>query len=149
MKFGKRSQKVRATVHADLQKILNLAIKRSPIDFSLTEGQRSITRQRNLFKNGKSKLNPDNPSHLRNAMHLKLPKSHAVDFCVYVKGMKLAYDIPHLCVIWGVMDSCAKELYTAGKIKHILRWGGNWDMDGEVVSDQDFDDLCHVELFNP
>jgi len=148
-KFGTQSLGHLSTVHADMQKILRLSIKRSPVDFSLVEGQRSITRQRNLYKNKKSKLNPDNPSHLKAAMHLVLPKAMAMDFCVYVKGKKLAYDIPHLCVIWGVMDSCAKELFAAGKTKHILRWGGNWDMDGEVISDQDFDDLCHIELFKP
>jgi peptidoglycan L-alanyl-D-glutamate endopeptidase CwlK len=27
-----------------------------------------------------------------------------------------------------------------------LRWGGNWDRDGEPVTDQDFQDLVHFEL---
>ena len=150
MKFGAKSKERLATTHSDMQKIMNLAIKRTPIDYSITEGQRSIARQRKLFKAGKSKLNPDNPGHLQSAKHLVLPKAHAVDFAAYVKGKpKLAYDFNHICVIWGVMDSCAKELYAAGKVKHVLRWGGNWDMDGEVITDQGFDDLCHVELFKP
>jgi hypothetical protein len=28
----------------------------------------------------------------------------------------------------------------------MIRWGGNWDMDGEPITDQDFQDLVHFEL---
>jgi hypothetical protein len=27
-----------------------------------------------------------------------------------------------------------------------VRWGGNWDRDNEVVTDQKFDDLVHFEI---
>ncbi len=27
-----------------------------------------------------------------------------------------------------------------------IRWGGNWDQDGEPVTDQDFQDLMHYEI---
>jgi len=33
-----------------------------------------------------------------------------------------------------------------GKMLEVdLRWGGNWDMDGEPITDQDFQDLVHFE----
>ena len=33
-----------------------------------------------------------------------------------------------------------------GKITHRLRWGFNWDMDGEIGTDQRFQDMPHFEL---
>lgn len=145
--FGGRSKQVLSQAHPDLQKIFNLAITRTSVDMSVYESYRSIEDQRKYFQTGRSKLNPDNPDHLKNAKHLRNP-AEAIDFCAYVPGKDLSYDANHLSVLWGVLDSCAKELLEKGEINHRLRWGGNWDMDGTVIHDQGFDDLCHVELIN-
>jgi len=36
-------------------------------------------------------------------------------------------------------------LAAAALAKVKIRWGGNWDMDGEPVTDQEFQDLVHYE----
>ena len=46
----------------------------------------------------------------------------------------------------GHINGVAEMLYKQGGITHKLRWGGNWDMDGEILIDQSFDDRPHVEL---
>ena len=43
------------------------------------------------------------------------------------------------------MKGKADELYIAGKMKHRIRWGGDWDGDTDV-KDQKFMDLPHFEL---
>ena len=43
----------------------------------------------------------------------------------------------------------ASVLYEKGLISHLLRWGGNWDNDGVILLDQNFDDLPHTELYKP
>ena len=58
----------------------------------------------------------------------------------------LAYDFNHLSLIAGVVMSTAKRLKNEGKVTHGIRWGGNWDMDGQIITDQTFNDLPHVEL---
>jgi hypothetical protein len=37
-------------------------------------------------------------------------------------------------------------LYEQEKITSKLKWGANWDMDGEIITDQGFMDLPHFEL---
>jgi peptidoglycan L-alanyl-D-glutamate endopeptidase CwlK len=39
----------------------------------------------------------------------------------------------------------AEELRKAGKITHKIRWGGDWNMNGEW-KDEKFRDLVHFEL---
>ena len=48
-KFGKSSLKELHSCHEDLQKILNLAISLSKIDFGISEGYRTIEKQNKLF----------------------------------------------------------------------------------------------------
>ena len=45
-KFGNKSIERLATVHPDLQRLFNAAIDNSPYDFSITEGLRSLERQK-------------------------------------------------------------------------------------------------------
>ena len=45
----------------------------------------------------------------------------------------------HCCVLAGIILTCAVKR----GIK--IRWGGNWDMDSEPITDQDFQDLVHYE----
>ena len=55
-KFGNASKQKLSEVHPDLQKVLNLAISRSPLDFGISEGYRSPERQNQLYKEGKSRI---------------------------------------------------------------------------------------------
>ena len=143
--FGSRSKEKLATMHEDLQKVFKLAVKRSSIDFGIAEGHRSIERQYELFKQGKSKIDGKE----KKGKHNYNP-SLAGDIYAYHPDAetrrKIAYDKNSLSYIAGVVESCAKELYNAGEIEHLIRWGGNWDRDGVILLDQSFDDYPHFEL---
>jgi peptidoglycan L-alanyl-D-glutamate endopeptidase CwlK len=146
--FGTNSLEELATCHLDLNKIFGLAIRRSRIDFGVSEGQRPIKRQLQLYNEGKSQIDGINKKGKHN-----YDPSEAVDYYIYHPDLetrrKLAYDPCSLSYVAGVLVSCAEELYQAGEITHKLRWGGNWDKDGIIIKDQSFDDLCHVEIYKP
>ena len=150
-KFGDASMAQVMSCHPDMQLVLIEAIHRSPIDFGVSQGRRTIEQQREYFKAGKSRLNPDDPAQLKRAMHLRAPSMAAdiyvsVPEKVFMDGKKLAYDTAHLSLIAGVILSVANELYDRKLIKHRVRWGGDWDQDGCIIVDQEFDDLPHFEL---
>ena len=145
MNFGKNSLEKLYTCHVDLQKILSLAISRTNVDFGISEGYRSLERQKMLFDDGKSTI--DGIS--KKGMHNHNP-SLAADLYIYHSDAetrkKIAYDKIHLAYIVGIISCCAAELLEEGKITHKIRWGGNWDSDGVIMIDQKFQDLPHIEL---
>jgi len=141
-KLSQRSFDNLKTCHEDLQKIFALAIQLSPVDFIITEGHRSVQRQNELFKKGVSKIDG-----YRILGKHNLTPSMAVDICACVKdNKKLAYDPAHLAAIGGSVFAATQILLGEKEIKHQLRWGANWDMDGEILTDQRFDDMPHFEL---
>ena len=104
------------------------------------EGHRSTTRQKKLFDAGKSKIDGIN----RLGKHNHNP-SLALDIASYVNG-RISWDISTLFYLGGIFRSVATRLLEEGAILHALRWGGNWDGDGEIITDQRFVDLPHFEL---
>lgn len=144
-RFGNSSTTKLLTCHEDLQKVLQLAITRSRIDFGISEGHRSLARQKQLFDEGKSQIDGIE----RKGKHNFEP-SLAADIYVYHPDLetrrKLVYDKASLCYIAGIIISCAEELLEKEEITHKVRWGGNWDKDGVILQDQNFDDLPHFEL---
>jgi len=146
-KFGKTSSARLKTCHPDIQKIMKLALSRSHIDFGISDGHRSVERQYELYQQGRSKIDGKR----RKGKHNYSP-SMAADIYIYhphkATRMKLAYDIPHLCYVAGLIFSAAQELLAAGEIEHSVRWGANWDGDGVIALDQSFDDYPHFELIN-
>lgn len=146
--FGNTSKKRLNTCHDDLQKILELAIKRTLVDFGIAEGHRPIARQQSLYQQGKSKIDGINKKGKHN-----YDPSEAADIYAYHPDLatrrKIAYDLGSLCYIAGVIQSCAQELYDAGEVDYLVRWGGNWDKDGVILYDQSFDDLVHFEIYKP
>jgi len=143
--FGTRSRGNLDTCHPDLIKIAEHTLRCSQVDFSITEGHRSIERQKMLFDKGRSKIDGIK----RKGKHNYDP-SLALDFAAYVPGKpKLVYDKNHLMYIVGVFTACAEMLFMEGIISHKLRSGANWDKDGELLYDQSFWDMPHVELVKP
>lgn len=149
-KFGKRSKGELDTMHPDLVLIFTVALGRSMVDFGITQGARPVEEQREYYRTGASKLNPDNPDHLKKAKHVTTPErplALAGDIYAAVPGFKnLAYDHVHLAYLAGVILSTAADLLREGKVTRRLRWGGNWDSDGVLMKDQNFQDLPHFEL---
>lgn len=128
--FGKRSQEILGQLVEPLQQVLLEAIK--VVDFALVCGFRDEASQHQAFKDGNSKL--DWPL----SKHNHYP-SMAVDLVKYSEG-KISYDSMQACYVAGVIMACAASLGVH------LRWGGNWDQDEVLLTDQEFDDLCHFEV---
>ena len=100
------------------------------IDFSIICGHRTKEKQNSLYPKFTRVKWP-------NSKHNSLP-SKAVDLVPYING-KISWNKLHCCILAGIVLTCAKNL----DIK--IRWGGNWDMDSEPITDQYFQDLVHYE----
>jgi peptidoglycan L-alanyl-D-glutamate endopeptidase CwlK len=96
--FGNKSKERLSGVHPDLVKVMEEAIKESPLDFSITEGLRTKERQQELFSAGKSQT--------MNSRHLT---GKAVDIAVLVDG-KVTWDLKHYRIVTDHVKKVAKEL---------------------------------------
>jgi len=146
--FGTNSKKRLSTCHSDIQKVLNLAITRSKVDFGLSEGERSIERQQELYAIGRTvnvhKRTVTNVDGVvKKGKHNHSP-SLAVDIYVWHDNpstrKQINYDEAHLSYVAGVIDSCAAELNID------ITWGGNWDNDGIIKFDQGLNDMPHFQI---
>lgn len=133
--FGEASQKKMLTIDVTLQFILKIALDYGLMDFAVISGKRSQEEQDCLYAEGKSKLKWPNSKHNAQGGN----KSEAVDVAPYVNG-KLSWDYNHCAFLAGIIMTSAKSLGMP------LRWGGNWDGDGEPITDQSFQDLGHYEI---
>ena len=122
-KFGRRSRERLKGVNPKLVNVLNELIK--IMDVTIIEGLRTEARQNELLAQGKSKT--------KYSKHLE---GKAVDLAPYP-------------IDW---EDRERFHYMGGMIRGIgikmgvdIRWGGDWDSDGEV-KDNGFDDLVHVEI---
>ena len=95
-------------VHPDLQKIMNLAVKKSPLGLLVLEGMRTVERQRVLFLH-----------HATTTMHSRHLTGHAVDVAPLVGGV-VRWDWPLYYQIAPVIKAAAKELNIP------IEWGGDW-----------------------
>ena len=153
-KFGKRSKEKLATCHKDIQAVLNLAITRSRVDFGVSEGHRPVERQKELYAIGRTvdkfKRTITNVDGVRNKGKHNVEPSEAVDIYVWhdsaSRRKQISYDEVHLSYVAGIIESCALELKAKGKIRSVIRWGGNWDSDGVIKFDQNLNDMPHFEI---
>lgn len=106
--LGTKSLRNLDGVHPDLVKVVKLAIKRSPVDFQVAEGLRTLARQKLLVAQGFSKT--------MKSRHLT---GHAVDLVPLLNG-KLRWDWPAIYQIAPVVKLAAAEL------KVPIEWGGDW-----------------------
>ena len=119
--FSNTSLERLSTCEQGLQEVMKLAIKRSPIDFGIAEGHRSVERQQEYYSQGRTK-----PGKIityidgvkKKGKHNYNP-SKAVDIYAYVNG-KASWKVEHLCIIAGVILSCSIELGVK------IEWGGLW-----------------------
>ena len=121
--FGKKSKQRLKGVDDKLITVLNELIK--IMDVTIIEGVRSKERQAELLKQGATKVK-----------YSKHMEGKAVDLAPYP-------------IDWDNRDGFH---YMGGMIRGIaqqlninVRWGGDWDSDGDV-KDNSFDDLVHIEF---
>lgn len=159
-KFSEKSTKQFETLHSDLQKIIAKGVKYCLVDFSLVEGHRSPEKQFEYYKKGRELKNGkweivNSKWVITNVDGYKVKgkhnynPSHAVDFCAYVPNKpELTWDSIHLTYIAATLVYIADQLYEQGVIQHKLRWGGNWDKDGDLADNKLYD-RPHVEIYKP
>jgi peptidoglycan L-alanyl-D-glutamate endopeptidase CwlK len=133
-KFGPSSLAKLETCDPRLQLVMKAVLAQGIMDMSVTEGHRDQKTQDRYFAEKKSRVK------FPNGKHNSYP-SMAVDVAPYVGGF-VSYDTRHCCHLAGLILGIAASLGVK------LRWGGNWDMDGEPITDQDFQDLVHYELID-
>lgn len=106
--LGARSLSRLTGVHPDLVKVVQLAIRKSDLDFAVLEGVRTIDRQRQLFAQKATKT--------MNSRHLT---GHAVDLAPVINGDVL-WDWPLYHRLAKTVKAAAAELGVP------LQWGGDW-----------------------
>lgn len=107
-KFSKRSLKNLVGVHPKLVNLMKEAIKESPYDFMVTEGIRTIERQKELVRQGKSKT--------LKSYHLV---GKAVDIALIVDG-QVNWDF----ALYRQVANHIKKIAREQNIK--ITWGGDW-----------------------
>ena len=131
--YGARSSRILATVHPDLRQVFTLAIE--DVDISILCGRRRKVEQDYLCDTGASKLRWPNSKH--NVLEVD-DLARAVDFAPYP-------------IYWGDLEkfyACAYLLRGIGRGLGVeIRLGADWN--GNLVRDQNFNDLGHVELRTP
>lgn len=107
-KFSQRSENNLKRVNPDLVKIVRRALQLSPVDFGITEGLRTVERQRQLVAAGKSQT--------MNSRHIS---GHAVDV--------FAYPTSAGSWEWKYYEQIATAFKQAAKELNIpVEWGGDW-----------------------
>ncbi|MDE1461629.1 hypothetical protein [Spartinivicinus poritis] len=132
-KFSPTSLDRLATCHEDLQVLFSEIIK--DCDCSILIGHRSQLDQDAAYAAGKSTLP------FPHSKHNRLP-AFAVDVAPYPINWE---EYNQFYYLGGLVMGKANELFKEGRMKHRLRWGGNWNRNHQV-SDQSFNDLVHFEL---
>ncbi|WP_312781989.1 M15 family metallopeptidase [Brevundimonas sp.] len=107
-RFSARSKRNLEGVHPDLVAVVTRALELSPLDFVVTEGLRTVTRQKQLFAAGASRT--------MNSRHLT---GHAVDVAALVDG-QVRWDWPLYAQVAAAFKQAALEKRVA------LIWGGDW-----------------------
>lgn len=107
-RLSTRSRARLTGVHPRLVAVVEAGLARSPIDFLVTEGLRTPTRQAALVRAGASRT--------LNSRHLT---GHAVDVAALIDG-KVRWDWPLYGRIAAAFKAAARDLDVP------LIWGGDW-----------------------
>lgn len=107
-KFSNRSLNNLKGVDTKLVNLMTEVLKKSPYDFGITEGIRTLEKQREYVRTGKSQT--------MNSYHLN---GRAVDIVVYKDG-KVTWDLKYYKEIADIVKETAVEKGLK------ITWGGDW-----------------------
>lgn len=126
-KFSNRSLTNLEGVHPFLQRVMHEAIKNTPVDFTITDGVRTVKEQQALYTKGRTK--PGNIVTHCDGIRKKSnhqPKAdgfgYAVDLYPYMNGSVQVNAVKELKIIANHILNTAKDLGIN------IEWGGNWRM---------------------
>jgi len=135
-KFSQKSEDRLKKLHPDLVRVVRRALSLQVMDFTVLETLRDEDRQQELIKAGTSQTSDSR--HLANDDG----QAEAADLLPYpynVNGVDVWQDKQRFAVLAGLM-------YAAAAIEGVsIRWGGDWDFDGNNA-DSRFHDMPHFEL---
>lgn len=118
--YSARSLKNLSGIHPDLRRVIDRALRDSPVDFSVIEGLRTKERQAQLVKQGASKT--------MDSRHIT---GHAVDLVPIGADGKASF-------AWPLYDILGPAVKAAAEAEGVaLDWGGDW---------KSFRDGPHFEL---
>jgi peptidoglycan L-alanyl-D-glutamate endopeptidase CwlK len=128
--FSKKSLERLEGVHPDLIRVAVRALSLSPLDFSITQGVRTLEQQKELYAQGRTKPGKKVTWTMK-SKHLPQADgfSHAVDFGVHVDG-ELTWDEKFYLLVGPFFERGADELGVK------VEWGGRWKKK----------DLPHIQL---
>jgi len=133
--YSARSKDNIETCHPNIQRVLRKVLLKH--DHVVLWGFRGQYEQDRAFSEGNSTKKYPHSKH--NKM-----LSKAVDIAPYINGRMVngdqEGDIEQICYFAGYVMAVADEMGVS------LSWGGNWDGDEVILTDQKFDDLFHFEL---
>jgi len=136
--YSTRSATRLAECHADLQALFNEVIKHR--DCSILCGARSKEDQDTAVAEGRSKAAWPTSNH--NVDGAKRVTSWAVDVSPYPVDWE---DLERLADFATFTLETAAAMLADGRMTHAIRWGGDWDLDGDW-KDERFLDMPHYEL---
>lgn len=135
--FSRRSLDKLASVHTDLQRVAERALQISEVDFSVTQGRRTLDEQRRLYGKGRTAaqckrmgvpssyarpnenrvtwIRPENGNHL---------SGRAIDVAPFVNG-RLEWDNNGKLGLWPKIAVAFK--LAAQELGVSIEWGGDWD----------------------
>ena len=137
-RYSMKSATKLATCHMDLQLVFCRVIE--TFDHTIVEGHRGKERQDEYFAEGKSRKRWPEGKHNGDP-------SEAVDAAPYINS-DISWDRRHCLHFAGYVLGIAEEMRRRGEISSKIRWGGDWDMDNEAMTDQGFQDLVHFEILD-
>lgn len=119
-RFSQRSLDRLEGVHPDLVELLKASIKTSMVDFGVTEGLRTVERQRELVD---KKL-----SQTMNSKHLRQDDGwgHAVDLVPY-RGSSVSWEWKYIFEMAQSIQETMRNM-TMYKGYPRIRWGGAWTL---------------------
>lgn len=133
-KFSQKSFSQLATCHQELQLLFYEVIR--TWDCTVLEGYRNEHDQQVAYLAGNSKLT------YPHGKHNKQP-SMAVDVAPYPLNWD---DTKRFCYFAGYVLGVASRLRDEGKMTYGVRWGGDWNNEGELNNPDMLNDYVHYEL---
>lgn len=139
--YGNKSQERLDEGDKFLQLVFEQVLGFQLMDVTILEGHRTVERQNKLFLAGRSKI--DGKTKLGNHNYKPSLAYDAAPYPVPKDGesTELYFKLAAL-VMWAASIIRTKH---AKYRNYFIRWGGDWDGDGEFT-DQTFDDLAHFEI---